>query len=390
MKNNLHRDKTTWISYLQVSFFAWFIFSFGAFLPFIREELNLSATVASLHSATMAIGSVSSGFLTSRLIDRIGRGQLLRYTTFGLMFGLILIVTGQQFAITMIGAMLCGYSGSTIVQSTGAYLSTHHGRFAPTVISEQHALAAGIGVIAPILVGITVAQGWGWRPATFVAIVALFVIEISRGKDVSAYGAVRDSAAEQSVHHDLPGSLPRIYWWAWAAVFCTAAVEFSVMFWASYVLRDQGGMGAAASAAALGSAVGGMFLGRFTVARTAGRLGSENLYRASLLIALLGFLVFWRSTSPTVLLVSLFIAGIGIGAHFPLGLDRVVRASAGRPDKGSSFIALGAGTASGAAPFALGALSEVVGIQSAYTIVPIALVAAIFIAFKAPVPTGEI
>ena len=157
------------------------------------------------------------------------------------------------------------------------------------------------------------------------------------------------------------------------------------MFWASYVLRDQGGMGAAASAAALGSAVGGMFLGRLVVARTAHRFGSEKLYRLSLILALIGFLIFWRSTSPVVLLVSLFTAGVGIGAHFPLGLDRVVRASAGRPDKGSAFISLGAGTASGAAPFALGAISEVVGIQSAYTIVPVALVAAIFIAFKAPV-----
>lgn len=387
MTTQLHRDKTTWISYLQVSFFAWFIFSFGAFLPFIRDELKLTATVASLHSATMAVGSVSSGILTSHIIKRIGRGMLLRYATFGLMIGLTLIVIGHNVAFTMIGAMVCGFAGSTIVQSSGAYLSTHHGRFAPTIITEQHAIAAGIGVLAPLLVGITVAQGWGWRPATVVAIFALLIIEIARGSNAQAYGAVRDDSEEQSAHHDLPGALPKLYWWAWAAVFCTAAVEFSVMFWASYVLRDQGGMGAAASAAALGSAVGGMFIGRVVVSQTARKFGSENLYRASLLVALMGFLVFWRSTSPAVLLVSLFVAGLGIGGHFPLGLDRVVRASAGRPDKGSAFIALGAGSASGAAPFALGALSESIGIQSAYTIVPVALVLAIFIAYRAPVPS---
>lgn len=386
MTATLHRDKTTWISYFQATFFAWFIYSIGAFLPFIRDELKLSATVTSLHSATMAVGSVASGFSAPRFIERIGRGQYLRLSSIGLMLGLALILVGQNPAFTLVGAMICGFSGSNIVQSSAAYLSTHHGRFAPTVISEQHALAAGIGVFAPILVGITVAQGFGWRPALFVAIAALFVLEVVRGKSTLIYGAVRDVEAEHSAHHDVSGPLPRLYWWAWSAIFCTAAVEFSVMFWASYVLRDQGGMGKAASAAALGSAVGGMFIGRFLVAQTARRLGSENLYRASLLIALAGFLIFWRSTSPVVLLISLFIAGVGIGGHFPLGLDRVVRASDGRANKGSAYISLGAGTASGAAPFALGALSESIGIQSAYTIVPVALVLAIFIAFIAPVP----
>ena len=333
----------------------------------------------------MAVGSVTSGILTSHIIERIGRGQLLRYTSFGLMAGLALVLFGHSAVFTLIGAMVCGFSGSTLVQLTGAYLSTHHGRFAPRVISEQHALAAGIGVIAPLLVGLTVAQGYGWRPALFVAIGALLVLEIVRGKSTAVYGAVRDEHSEESAHHDVAGPLPRLYWWAWSGIFCTAAVEFSVMFWASYVLRDQGGMGKAASAAALGSAVGGMFVGRFLASQLARTLGSEKLYRASLIIALAGFLVFWRSTSPVVLLVSLFIAGIGIGGHFPLGLDRVVRASAGRANKGSAYISLGAGTASGAAPFALGALSENIGIQSAYTIVPVALVLAIYIAFKAPV-----
>lgn len=383
----MHRDKTTWISYLQVGFFSWFIFSFGAFLPFIRDEQGLTPTVASLHSATMAVGSICSGILTSHIIRRIGRGLLLRYATFGLMIGLSLLVIGQIPAVTMVGAMFAGFSGSTIVQSTGAYLSTHHGRFAPTIITEQHAFGAGIGVLAPLIVGITVAQGWGWRPAMVIAIGALLLTEIARGGKTDVYGAVRDETQEHSAHHDLPGPLPKLYWWAWSAIVCTAAVEFSVMFWASYVLRDQGGMGAAASAAALGCAVGGMFLGRIFVSRFTRRIGSEVLYRSSLVLALVGFLVFWRSTSPAVLLISLFIAGLGIGGHFPLGLDRIMRASSGRPDKGSAFIALGAGTASGAAPFTLGALSEIVGIQGAYTIVPIALVLAIFIAYRAPIPT---
>jgi predicted MFS family arabinose efflux permease len=273
------------------------------------------------------------------------------------------------------------------VQGTGAYLSHHHGTNAPSTIAELHAMAAGVGLFAPVLVGVGVTVGFGWRPALFVSALGILVVEVVRGRDVYQYGPPM-SVVEDSNHHDALGPLPRRFWFAWAAILCTAATEFSLLLWASDLLRVQGGLTKGASAASLGCVVGGMFVGRLATARLSTRIDAEKLYRGSLLLALIGFLVFWSSYTPLLMLIALFVTGLGVGGHFPLGLARSMRASEGRPDRGSARMSIGAGLASGVAPFALGAMADHIGIHNAYAIVPISLVIALAIATKVRVPVS--
>jgi fucose permease len=104
-----------------------------------------------------------------------------------------------------------------------------------------------------------------------------------------------------------------------------------------------------------------------------------------LILSFVGFLGFWLTTSATIMLISLTITGLGMSLHFPFGFERALRASGGRPDRGGGKVSIGTGFASGAAPFALGALADQIGIQGAYVIVPICLVFAITIATLRPV-----
>ncbi|MSW38981.1 MAG: MFS transporter [Actinobacteria bacterium] len=332
----------------------------------------------------MAVGSITAGLITSWVIARIGRGQLLHFSSFAIAVGISMYLLGTSMWITLPGVAITTCSGSLIIQGTGAYLSNHHGRKAPTVISELHAMAAGIGIMAPLLVGAAVAAELNWRLGLVLPVAAAFVVERVRGKDVSAYGPKAQVTSESS-HHDAPGSLPRKFWWTWTTVLCTAATEFALLIWGSDMLRNQGGMGAAASAASLGCIVGGLCIGRLIGARLAQRFGSENIYVGSLVLALIGFLGFWHSTNPLVLVVSLAITGLGMSMHFPLGFDRALRASGNRQDAASARLSLGAGFASGAAPFALGSLSDVYGMVDAYTIVPVALIIAIIVSVRNPV-----
>lgn len=381
------RDKSTWLSYAQATAFGWFVYGFGAALPFLRSDLGLSRTTASLHSLTMAAGSILAGIISGAIIAKLGRGMILRLASVLFASGLALFVASNQLIFTLLGVSLCAFAGSTIVQGTGAYLSHHHGTKAPSTIAELHAMAAGVGLFAPVLIGVGVTVGFGWRPALFVAAIGVVVVEVVRGRDVYQYGPPM-SVVEDSDHHDAHGPLPRRFWFAWAAILCTAATEFSLLLWASDLLRVQGGLTKGASAASLGCVVGGMFVGRLATARMSPRIDAEKLYRSSLLLALIGFLVFWSSYTAPLMLIALVVTGFGVGGHFPLGLARSMRASDGRPDRGSARMSIGAGLASGAAPFALGAMADHIGIHNAYAIVPISLVIALAIATKVRVPVS--
>jgi MFS family permease len=382
------RDKTTWISYLQATCFAWFIFGFGGALQFLREDLELSRTLVSFHSLAMAFGSVTAGIATSSIIKRTGRGRMLRYCSILLATGILFFTLGRSLPFTLIGVALTACAGSLIIQGTASYLSYQQKQAAPAAISELHAIASSIGLLAPVLVGIGVTVGFGWRPGIQVSAVCVLLIEFARGKDTDTYGP-KSQVDVESGHHDLPGDMPSIFWWSWLAVVCTASVEFSMLLWSPEVLTTQGGLTKGASAAALATVVGGMSVGRLVGARLTSKFDSESLYRASLVISFVGFLGFWLSSSATVMLVSLTVTGLGMSLHFPFGFERALRASGGRPDRGGGRLSIGSGLASGIAPFALGAMADQIGIQSAYAIVPISMILAIFIAWFRPVKTSH-
>ena len=382
------RDKTTWVSYLQATCFGWFIFGFGGTLQFLREDLDLSRTLVSFHSLAMSFGSVTAGLATSAIIKRTGRGQMLRYASILLATGILFFTLGRSLPFTLIGVAFTTCAGSLIIQGTASYLSYQQKQAAPAAISELHAIASSIGLLAPVLVGVGVTVGFGWRPGIQVAAVGVLLIEFVRGKDTDAYGP-KSQADVESEHHDLPGDMPSIFWWSWLAVVCTASVEFSMLLWSPEVLTTQGGLTKGASAAALATVVGGMSVGRLVGARLTSRFDSESLYRASLVISFVGFMGFWLSSSATIMLVSLTVTGLGMSLHFPFGFERALRASGGRPDRGGGRLSIGSGLASGIAPFALGAMADQIGIQSAYAIVPISMVLAILIAIFRPVKTSH-
>jgi len=378
------RDKTTWISYLHATCFGWFIFGFGGTLQFLREDLDLSRTVVSFHSLAMSVGSVTAGLATGVIIKRTGRGLMLRYASVLLATGILFFTLGRSLPFTLAGVAFTTCAGSLIIQGTSTYLAYQQKQAAPAAISELHAVASSIGLLAPVMVGIGVTVGWGWRPGIQVAAAGVILIEIIRGRNTDIYGP-KAIADEESDHHDLPGPFPRIFWWSWLILVFTASVEFSMLLWAPEVLSTQGGLTKGASAAALATIVGGMSVGRLIGARLTTRFDSEHLYRGALALSLLGFLGFWLSNSGLIMLVSLTITGLGMSLHFPFGFERALRASGGRADRAGGKLSVGTGFASGVAPFALGALADRIGIQGAYGIVPVCLVLAITIASLRPV-----
>ena len=155
--------------------------------------------------------------------------------------------------------------------------------------------------------------------------------------------------------------------------------------WGSDLLRDRAGMGQAAAAASLASIVGGMTLGRLAGAPFLSRYDPERALIGAFILAEAGFAIAWTSTNPLVMIIGYVITGMGIGLHWPLGVGRAIRASAGRTDRGAGFTLIASSLASGLMPLALGAISDRVGVHTAFLIVPLLMSTAIALIVLRPV-----
>lgn len=106
-----------------------------------------------------------------------------------------------------------------------------------------------------------------------------------------------------------------------------------------------------------------------------------RLLIGSLVVALIGALIFWQSTVPTLSIIGLAITGLGVGNLFPLGLAVAVESAAEQAATASTRMTLAGGLAILTAPLTLGSLADSIGLSGAFTIVPILLGVALILAF---------
>ena len=141
--------------------------------------------MSGLHSTALAVGAIVSGLVFARLTARAGRGRVLAGGMLGMAAGVLLYVSGDLLGLTLLGALVCGTCGSTVVNATTPILSDHHDTAAPAAISEGNALATGTGAVAPLLVGAAVAVGLGWRAGVLVTLLGIAgVLLLGRGVHV--------------------------------------------------------------------------------------------------------------------------------------------------------------------------------------------------------------
>lgn len=164
-----------------------------------------------------------------------------------------------------------------------------------------------------------------------------------------------------------------------ALIVCFLGVEFSMVLWSADLLRERATFGPAAAAASLASVTAGMALGRLVGSRLAERVEVDVVLRASTIVALAGFFVAWAFTLGWVMLLGLFITGIGLGAQWPLAVARAVHASGGMTDRASALASVFGSISIAIAPFALGALSDILGFHEAFLLVPVLLALALVI-----------
>ncbi|MGN6332744.1 MAG: MFS transporter [Motilibacteraceae bacterium] len=369
--DGLTRDRLTWLVYLHLAVYGWFLYGFTPAVPLLRDDQGTSNGVSGLHGTALAAGAVVAGLVGQQVIARVGRGGAMRLGLAALCAGVLLFTLSPALPGTLMGALVAGTGGSLVVNVHSPVLTDHHELAGPAAIGEANALAAATGILSPLVLGAATATVVGWRGGLLVTVVLAAVV-LTVGTRTSVPAASLPTAAA-----GVPaGRLPRPYWAAWTVLVLCISVEFSMTIWSSDLLRSRVGFSAGAAAAGVTAIVAGMTAGRFTGSRLALAIAPDRLLLAALLVTAGGFAVFWSSTVGWLSLAGLVVTGLGIAMQFPLGIARAIAASGGRPDAATSRASLGAGLAIGLGPFVLGALADHLGTHRAFLLVPALLAAA--------------
>lgn len=357
------RDRTTLLAYAQLGLLGWFVYAFGASLTLLRDDEGLTRTAASTLSIALAVGGTLGSFLAAPVVRRWGRGAMLRAGAVFVAIGCLLYISDGPLPLVALGPFIGSLGASFCAVGVSAYLEARQGAAADASLAEANLVASTASLLGILAVGIGATTLLGWRLGLVLLVVVVIVLELLRGRSLQPFNV----GTEMESRADAP-RLPGLVWWAVLTLILLTSVEITLLQWGPDLLRERGGLEAGSASATIAAIVVGMIIGRLVGSRLVERVSSELVFGASIIFAAAAFVYTWLVTGAIPLIIGLVLIGIGIGMHFPLGIGRAMRASAGQPDRAAGWTSAGIGIMSGLAPFALAALADSWGVHDAFAV----------------------
>jgi predicted MFS family arabinose efflux permease len=357
------RDRVTLIAYAQLGLLGWFIYAFGASVTLLRDDEGLTRTAASTLSISLALGGTLGSFIAAPVVRRWGRGRMLRAGAIFVAVGSLVYISDGPLAIVALGPFIGSLGASFCAVGVSAYLEARQGSAADASLAEANLVASTASLLGILAVGVGATTLLGWRLGLVLLVVVVIVLELIRGRSLAPFNV----GTELETRADAP-RLPGLVWWAVITLILLTSVEITLLQWGPDLLRERGGLEAGSASATIAAIVVGMIIGRLVGSRIVERVSSELVFGASIIFAAAAFAYTWLVTGAVPLIIGLVLIGIGIGMHFPLGIGRAMRASAGQPDRAAGWTSAGIGIMSGVAPFALAALADTWGVHDAFAV----------------------
>lgn len=376
-----------------LAYFAYLQAILGPLMPFLRAELDLSYTLSGLHFSAFALGMILAGLFTDAFSARFGRSITFWGGGLGMGFGALLFILGECIEITLPAIVGMATFGTMLVIMIQSTLSDQHGPQRGKALTEAN-LAAGIAAgLAPLMIGLGERSAWGWRSAIVLAVCCwLCFMLCARWFQI----IVPKAAAETGeAGHPVASSsrLPHRFWLIWSGLVCCVALEWCVIYWASTFLEDSVGLSQNRAAVALSVYFVGGIIARFIGSQLTRTHPIEQLLQVALGISVIAFPLFWLGGNVWLVLLGLFILGLGVANLFPFALVAASAAGHQAADQASARISLGNGCAIMITPQLLGILADSVGIDRAYGIVLVLLLLGLFLFRKAerlPSPSARL
>jgi MFS family permease len=160
MPSTFRRSHHTWLLYLVYAVYGYVLNSLGPAMPFLKSELKLTYTVASLHFSAFAVGMIFAGLGGNLVVARKGRKWVLWFALFGMCLSVLgLFITGLGVASLYPIAMALALGAAdlhTVQAGTRAGLASGIAIFTLPLVLGRLADALGIqqayGVIVVLLI----------------------------------------------------------------------------------------------------------------------------------------------------------------------------------------------------------------------------------------------
>ncbi len=372
------RDRATWLAYFLSLFYAYVLNVLGPLTPFLRAELGLDYTVASLHFSAFAVGMLLAGATADRVVARLGQRATLWAGAFGLAGGMLLLTVGRQPAVTIAACLAMGAVGSWILAVYPAVLAQRHGSQRAIALTEAVILGSIGAAAAPFLLGLMARTPAGWRAALLLPVVALIPLFLAFRTESLSRASAQQARPAGRANHQMP-RLPAGYWAYWALLVAVVAIEFCIVFWVADFLQSTRSLAAADAAMAVTIFLTAMVVGRIVISRLLRQFQPFTLLLASLVVALGGFLALWLVQPVTAAVTGLAIAGLGVANLYPISLSLAVGAAPHAVEQASARASLASGVAILALPLLLGWAADSVGIAAAFGVIGVLIVLAVIL-----------
>lgn len=365
-QGKIKRGLRVWLAYFMLSFLGYSLNVAGPAVAYLREELNFSYTESGLHTSALALGLVVTGLLGHHLLRRIPEWKALGLGGLGLGLGGLILISGNQPALTLSGLFIMGTIGALILAVTPAILADEMGKYSTVGVTEANTVAAIFSTIAPIAVGFFGARAVTWRPAVYLVTSLAFLIGLYILFSPQFSWKTESVETQKSTRK---GKLPWKYWLFWTALVSAVSIEFCMIFWSAEYLQVHLAMPKDQATQLVSLFLVGMVIGRFAGSKLLQKFDRYLILLASLALGVLGFAIFWFNPSSWLALTGLFLTGLGVANLYATTVTLLFDAAGAMRASAGSGTTLASGVAILLLPFALGSLADLIGINLAILLV---------------------
>lgn len=371
-----HRDPGTLGMCAVLCTWAWFLYSFNPAVPFLQNEMGLTAGQAGLDGTASAAGSVLAALVLPRLAGVLPRRWLLTGTLCLFGIGVAGLMGAHSLPWTLTGVLVLTIGGNASIAVANAGLVMRHGARSHAVIAEANGIAAALGVVATLTLAWTLGSGWGWQPAVAggIAIAALAAVAVAR---YWCTDSPMDLPAQTPSRRRRPAPVAppvrtRGVFIAYVVLLvCGIGLEFCTTYWGAGFVLERTGASAGLSTAIAAGFLLGMAISRIAGGRLTAWMEPSAIVGCACVLSIVGWALLWTSRAPVPALLGLVVLGLGIGVLYPMGVSLMSAHAPISPDRTQAVATLVGGLAAGIAPLALGSLADAVGTWLAFLVVPL-------------------
>jgi len=335
-------------------------------IQLIKRDFELTRVVASWHNIGLALSLV---FISVALLK--GSHQRPAHQT--MRFGWGLLIAGTLFYCLSpniyfsIPAVIIFAAGSVVTGNTATAILGSHSKTALKNMFRTTGFGLFVGALSPTVIGLTTQVEIPWRytmatTAAVIGVIALFLVP------------------ELEARPEPTGESTKIVWdkpiiYILLFSFMTITMEVCLSTWALDLLTDRG---TGVKVAILFATVGPYFIALSRIyLSTKNSYNLNRIWNCSIFAITTGTLLIIFTSSPTLTIVGLIIAALGIG---PCAAIAIANASASPQgaDRGIAVFVVGMGISCGASPWIMGFVSETFGFAAAYSVILLALIASTY------------